>query len=285
VTAPNKLQAAAQALREARAAAAPIPPISGTYGIATVDDAYAVAAINTARRVASGVRVIGRKIGLTSCGAGPARHRSAGFVRALFRYGAPERRDGSDEAPHSAARRSRDRFHRRSRGRRRSGAVLGEFLNAISYALPALEIVDSAIADWKITITDTGADNGSAALFVVGDQPFAITGRLADATMRLRIDGQKVSEGLGSACLDHPLCAAFWLARTLAARGDPLRGGGDHLVRRARRDGLGEEGRRGRSGFRRARLGRMPFRVRRPLEKGRITNGGRHGKPIANGQL
>jgi 2-keto-4-pentenoate hydratase len=101
----------------------------------------------------------------------------------------------------------------------------GEFLNAISYAVPALEIVDSAIANWKIAITDTVADNGSAALFVLGDQPLAITNRLADATMRLRINGWTVSEGLGSACLDHPLRAAFWLARTLAARGDPLRGG------------------------------------------------------------
>ncbi len=38
-------------------------------------------------------------------------------------------------------------------GRDLSGAIpsWGEFVAALAYALPALEIVDSAITDWKIT--------------------------------------------------------------------------------------------------------------------------------------
>ena len=62
----DRIRDAARALREARAAAAPIPPVSSTYGIATIDDAYAVAAINTTLRLESGGRISGRKIGLTS---------------------------------------------------------------------------------------------------------------------------------------------------------------------------------------------------------------------------
>ena len=34
----------------------------------------------------------------------------------------------------------------------------GEFISALAYALPALEIVDSAIHNWKITLEDTVAD-------------------------------------------------------------------------------------------------------------------------------
>jgi 2-keto-4-pentenoate hydratase len=101
-----------------------------------------------------------------------------------------------------------------------------EFLACIAYALPAIEIVDSAIIDWKISLVDTVADNASSALYVLGDQPVALGAlSLGEIGMQMSKAGHVVSIGTGAACLGHPLRAAYWLARTMAERGQGLRAG------------------------------------------------------------
>ena len=90
---------------------------------------------------------------------------------------------------------------------------------ATAYALPAIEIVDSRIADWKITFADTVADNGSSGFFVLGDQAKPLDGLdLYTCGMALEVNGAIVSIGAGAACLGHPLNAAAWLARTVRLR-------------------------------------------------------------------
>ena len=102
----------------------------------------------------------------------------------------------------------------------------GEFLASIAYALPAIEIVDSAITDWKISLVDTVADNASCGLYVLGDQPVMLGAlSLGEIGMQMSKNGRVVSVGTGAACLGHPLRAAFWLARTMAERGQGLRAG------------------------------------------------------------
>ena len=96
-------------------------------------------------------------------------------------------------------------------------------------ALPAIEIVDSRIRDWSIGIVDTVADNGSSALFVLGE-PAVPTEDVdfVSRTMRLTEDGVEVSQGRGADCLGSPLIALQWLARTARDNGSPLRAG--HIV-------------------------------------------------------
>ena len=126
---------------------------------------------------------------------------------------------------------------------------------AVASVHAAIEIVDSRIADWKITFADTVADNGSSAFFVLSDAGAPLAGLdLEGAAMAMTVNGTVVSTGVGAAALGNPLNAAAWLARTLAERGEPLKAGdvllagalgpmvaltpGDHVV--ATIDGLGE---------------------------------------------
>lgn len=100
---------------------------------------------------------------------------------------------------------------------------------AAGVAVPAIEIVDSRIQDWKISIVDTVADNGSSALFVLGEPQVPVADiDFVSRTMTMTEDGATVSQGRGADCLGSPLIALQWLARTSRDNGAPLRAG--HIV-------------------------------------------------------
>lgn len=218
---------AAQAVREARAGRRTIARISETHGIAGLDAAYQVAEINTRDRLQQpGRRIVGLKVGLTS----KAVQQQLGVDQPDFGvlFDDMEYLDG-DTVP--MARLIQPKVEAEVAlvvGRDLSGEAptWSEFLNALAYALPALEIVDSVIQDWKITLVDTVADNASSALYVLGHQPVSLGALdLACVGMQMAVNGAVASVGTGAACLGHPLRAAYWLARTMAARGQPLEAG------------------------------------------------------------
>lgn len=97
---------------------------------------------------------------------------------------------------------------------------------AVASVHAAIEIVDSRIADWKITFADTVADNGSSAFFVLAEQGLPLDGLdLEGAAMAMMVNDSVASTGIGSAALGNPLNAAAWLARTLASSCEPLKAG------------------------------------------------------------
>ena len=220
------IQQAAEALAQARASRHPIPPVSASHGISGLDAAYAVAEINTRVRLESGRRIVGLKVGLTS----RAVQQQLGVDQPDFGilFDDMEFLNGQ-EVP--MARLLQPKVEAEVAfvvGRDIVGAAptYSEFLGCLSHALPAIEIVDSAIADWKISLVDTVADNASSGLYVLGDQPVQLGAlSLGEIGMQMTKNGQPVSIGSGAACLGHPLRAAYWLARTMAARGQGLRQG------------------------------------------------------------
>lgn len=217
------IEQAADALWGARAGRATIARVSDTFGIASAADAYAVAARNIARALAQGARVSGKKIGLTSAAVQQqlgVDQPDYGVLLADMEYlsGAtlPAARLIQPKAEGEIAFVvGRDLIHEQ--------LTWGAFLHGLEYALPAIEIVDSAIDNWNITLVDTVADNASCGMYVLGLEPRRIGDLvLAGTALDLRRNGATAAVGAGVACLGNPLLAAYWLARTMAAGGQPL---------------------------------------------------------------
>lgn len=97
---------------------------------------------------------------------------------------------------------------------------------ATAWIAASIEIIDSRVKDWQITLADTVADNASSARCVVSSTKASLSGiDLSLAGCVLRKNGRVASTGAGAACLGHPVNAVAWLARTLAKQGTPLRAG------------------------------------------------------------
>jgi 2-keto-4-pentenoate hydratase len=216
----------ASRLRAAEADCSPIDPIASELGEKNVAAAYAVQAEVTKRGIADGRRLVGRKIGLTSKAVQQQLGVDQPDYGALFAdmeiLTGGEIQNSKLIQPRIEAEIAvvldRDLPER--------DVTMAELMRAIGYVVPALEIVDSRIRDWKITILDTVADNGSSARFVLGAAPKRLTDVDLEACgMTMTRNGAIVSVGSGAACLGHPLKAALWLARAMSEAANPLRAG------------------------------------------------------------
>ncbi|WP_326835101.1 fumarylacetoacetate hydrolase family protein [Amycolatopsis rhabdoformis] len=217
---------AAELLATAADTATPCAPIRELLADGDLDAAYEVQQLNTERVLAAGHHLVGRKIGLTSL----AVQRQLGVDQpdfgALFSTMALV--DG-EEVPKGRLLQPKIEAEVAlvlAADLTNPGCTPDEVRAATAFVRPALEIVDSRIAGWDITIVDTVADNASSGLFVLGDSCVPIEDvEPVDVAMQLYRGDELVSEGTGRDCLGDPLHAAAWLASTLARRGEFLRAG------------------------------------------------------------
>ncbi|MGE0742141.1 MAG: 2-keto-4-pentenoate hydratase [Hyphomonadaceae bacterium] len=217
--------AAASRLRDAYSGAV-LEPLRGVLEPTDIEGAYAIQSINTEYWKAEGRRIVGRKVGLTA----EVVQKQLGVDRPDFgvlfadmaiadggRLNAQKVIQPKAEAEVALI---------MARDFADPNATPESVANAVECAVAAIEIVDSRIADWKITFADTVADNGSSAFYVLGKERKALAGLdLYTCGMALEVNGKVASLGAGAACLGHPLNAAAWLARTLAERGENLKKG------------------------------------------------------------
>ncbi len=218
--------AAAELLRIAERDRAPIEPLVAHYPDLDVVDAYEVQLINIRRRVAGGGVVVGHKVGLSSSAmqqmmgvdepdyghlledmrleqATPVRAADYCFprveVEVAFLLGADLPGEGCTEQ---------------------------DVLDATEAVAPSIELIDSRIADWRIGLVDTIADNASSAGFALGDArvpPSDVD--LRTIGVALRKDGEVLVQGRSDAVLGNPVIAVAWLAAKVAGFGVRLRAG------------------------------------------------------------
>ena len=216
---------AAQRLRDAYGSG-PVPPLRDILEPGDAAGAYLVQQLNTRFWTRNGRVVAGRKIGLTSKAVQLQLGVDQPDFGTLFTDMAIP--DGGVLPAHAALQPKAEAEVAIVLGRplKDSQATEAEVAAAIDYVCAAIEVVDSRIADWKITFADTVADNGSSAFFVLGGDRHSIHGLdLYTCGMAMTVNGAIVSVGSGAACLGHPLKAAAWLARTFAQAGEGLQAG------------------------------------------------------------
>ncbi|MFM2406099.1 MAG: 2-oxopent-4-enoate hydratase [Pseudomonadota bacterium] len=210
------------ALRAARA----IEPLSARHPGLTLEQAYGIQQRLNARRLADGERVVGHKIGVTSKAVmnmlGVHQPDFGLLTDAMLVH----QGDAIDSATLIQPKAEGEIAFVLKRDLRGPGVGVADVLAATECVMPCFEIVDSRIRDWKITITDTVADNASCGVFVLGDRAVSpLKLDLYACGMVLEKNGEVVHTGAGAAALGSPLNAVAWLANTLGALGIPLKAG------------------------------------------------------------
>ena len=213
---PAELHDAAASLFAAQLDRAPIPPLSSSYPDLDPVDAYAIQQLNVDERLAAGERIVGHKIGLTSRVMQEMLGVSEPDYGVLFE--AMVFADGAAVAASSLLqpRVEVETAFTLARPLRGPGVTVADVLAATASVAPSIEIIDSRIADWKITLADTIADNASSAGIVVGSGRPLGDLALEEVTATLELNGEQVASGSGADVLGHPAAAVAWLANKLS---------------------------------------------------------------------
>lgn len=222
----NLIDQAANRLWQAHIDRQACAPVRDLIGLTDIETAYAVQKKNTDRWLQQGRRLVGRKIGLTS----KAVQKQLGVDQPDFGMLFADM-CVADGEPIAIDRILQPKIEAEialviERPLTHEKHTMAEIINAVAYALPALEIVGSRVANWDIKLTDTIADNASSGLFVLGSRPVKLSKfDIINCGMLMERRGEQVSIGAGAACLGNPLYAAAWLADVMVRFGQPLQPG------------------------------------------------------------
>ena len=216
----------ADRLREAEASRVPIGPLSAGPSGLLPEEAYAIQARNVERRVAAGRVIRGRKVGLASQPMqellGISEPISGALLDDMFVEESEE--IGYDQLIQPRA--EAEIAFLMGRDLAGPGVGTAQALAAIDGVLAAIEVNDSRIADWRLQLADSVADNASSARLVLGGRMIPVTGLDLRLTgMLFYRNGVPVGSGAGAAALGHPARCVAWLANKLETEGSGLRQG------------------------------------------------------------
>jgi 2-keto-4-pentenoate hydratase len=225
----DELETAAAELAAAERDRAPVAPLTERLPGMDVLDAYEIQRRNVARRVAAGARIRGHKVGLTSL----AMQRLVGVDEPDYGHLLDDMFVFEGTAIEidrlCAPRVEPEVAFVLDRPLAGPGCSVADVLLATRFLLPSLEVADSRIAEWRIKLPDTVADNASSARVVLGGSAL----RPEDVDMRtlgvvLRRNGEIVETGAAGAVLGNPATSVAWLANKLHEFGGSLEAG--HVI-------------------------------------------------------
>ena len=207
----------------------PIPPITESDGVTDVNTAYAIQTQWTNMRLERGEKIIGRKIGLTSRAIQQQLGVNEPDYGSLWQssfYPAKNRKVIIPASDFLQPRIEGEVAFLIGKSLREPNITPEQILDATEACAMGIEIVASRIADWKIKLVDTIADNASYGGFTLGtwDKELCETD-LGALVMTIDHNGELAAEGLGSAALGHPAVSTAWLANKLLEFGISLEPG------------------------------------------------------------
>lgn len=215
------------ALFDAMVSRTTVAPLTTQAPDISIDDAYLISRRFLERRLATGERVVGTKIGVTSKAVMTmlnVHQPDFGYLTdtMMFATGAEVPASRTLIAPRAEG----EIAFILKRDLCGPGVTNADVIRATDFVMPCFEIVDSRITDWKIKIQDTIADNASCGVVVLGDRavkPTAVD--LSTCGIVVTLNGEIISTGAGAAALGSPVNCITWLANTLGARGVSLKAG------------------------------------------------------------
>lgn len=226
---PDTRREVAAALAAAERDRSPIAPLTDRWPDLDAVDAYEIQLLNISARLAAGRRIVGHKVGL-----------SAKVMQEMMGVDEPDYGHLLDDmwiehgARVEAGRYCAPRIEVEvafvlGRDLPAPGCTVDDVLAATDHLRPAIELIDSRVAEWKIRLGDTIADNASSAGFVLGPRETpAADVDVAGIGARLWRNGEQVAVGESSAVLGNPAIAVAWLADTVHRFGVRLRAG--HVI-------------------------------------------------------
>ncbi|KOF10575.1 2-keto-4-pentenoate hydratase [Planococcus glaciei] len=212
------IQQLANELLEAERTKKPIAPLTERFPAITLSDAYQIQLQYVEQKKATGARIVGKKIGATSKA-----------IQSMFGVDQPDYghlfdtmmyTDG-DTVPLEELLQPKVECEIAfvlKKDIKGPNITPLDVIEATDYIVPAIEIIDSRIEDWKIRFEDTVSDNGSSALVVMGTKPTKLEGLdLSSLGMNVYQNGKYLESATGAAVLGNPITAIAWLANALSA--------------------------------------------------------------------
>ena len=220
------LEELARELYSADIARNPIQAITERYPDISNEEAYKIQLAGMKRRLADGHVIVGKKIGLTS----KAMQNALGVFEPDYGY-ITDKMMALEGDPISMSSLILPKIEPEIAFVLKAdlsgpGVTVADVLQATAGVMPAIEIIDSRVKDWKIKIQDTIADGASIGRIIVSGKLSPIEEiDLRYTGLVLEKNGEVVATAAGAAVLGHPANAVAWLANKLSFYGMTLKAG------------------------------------------------------------